>query len=100
MMLILNDHFTFKVLWLGKEDCSVTWEKSENLPPQVIDEFEHGGKTCVEDHTSSRMGQIGHTITTSTTQTYGNVASSREAATRPVLLSNTGYFLIHVYTYM
>ena len=30
------------MLWLGKEECKVTWEPEENVPASVIEEFKEG----------------------------------------------------------
>ena len=61
-------NFTFvifvKVLWLGKENCDVTWEPAENVPMRVISEFEKGAHPTVKESiTVSGMGQRMHTLT-------------------------------------
>lgn len=40
----------------------MTWEKEDDLPPDVINEFEHGNETVILDSTTSMMGQTVHTL--------------------------------------
>ena len=55
-----------QVLWLGKEECKVTWEPEENIPPSVIDEFKQGLLSfATEEVHSSGLGQTMHTLTVS-----------------------------------
>ena len=43
--------YLLKVLWLGLEECSVTWEKASDIPSEVVLEFESGSKAVVTDNT-------------------------------------------------
>lgn len=77
-------------MWLGSEECKVTWEKASDLPPEVITEFECGSTAFVMDKAEPRMGESVHTLIVSSTQSQ----SSR----RPVIKTNTGYTIIICYT--
>ena len=77
--------YLLKVLWLGLEECSVTWEKASDIPSEVVLEFESGSKAVVTDNTVCRMGQSVHTLTIQQHQSSIN-------PTRPVIKENTGYY--------
>lgn len=82
-------YLAIKVLWLGKERCAVTWEKAENVPKAVIEEFENGTKAVVADHiTPSGTGQTVHTLTVLPNQS--RLASHPPSADRPVIKENEG----------
>jgi hypothetical protein len=52
------------VLWLGKERCEVTWEPAENVPANIIAEFEGGTKSLVKESiVVSGAGQTSCTLT-------------------------------------
>lgn len=72
-----------KVLWLGLEECNVTWEKASDLPSEVVLEFESGNKVFVTDNTVGRMGQKMHTLAIQ--------HQSPRNPRRPVIKENTGY---------
>lgn len=74
------------MLWLGQEECNVTWEKAEDLPSQVIREFEQGDKAVVSDYTMSKMGQTVHTLAVDQRQRQPETTNHP----RPVIQSNTG----------
>lgn len=42
----------------------MTWEKADNLPVQIIEEFEHGrgDRTFIKDTKECKMGQTVHTL--------------------------------------
>lgn len=55
-------HF-YKVLWLGRETCDITWEPAENIPLQLIHVFEKGIQSAVVDDVSpTDLGQCSHTL--------------------------------------
>ena len=63
----------------------MTWEKGEELPPDVIHEFEHGNEMIVMDNIASKMGQTMHTLVVG--QKHAQLPSRQ---TRPVIQGNTG----------
>jgi hypothetical protein len=69
-------------LWLGREDCYVTWEAAESLPKAIIEEYERGIRPTVTDCTTETSG-VSHTLKV----VHGNQCSS----TRPVIKENEGY---------
>ena len=73
------------MLWLGLEECKVTWEKKEDVPPRVIEEFERGNNTVVIDSTAAKMGQTMHTFVIG--QKHPQTPSCHS---RPVTEGNTG----------
>lgn len=54
-ILCLKSFFT-KVLWLGIEDC-FTWEKEENIPSHIIDEFTSQTTVFIEEVSNKQNGQ-------------------------------------------
>lgn len=64
----------------------MTWEKAENVPPDVIQEYEQGNSAVVMDCTEEKMGQTTHTFTIGSGQQTGGPKTN----TRPVVHDNTG----------
>ena len=74
-------------MWLGKEQCAVTWEPAENIPREIIDEFERGISTLVSEQiTSSGLGQDMHTLMVEQSHSTSSVPSSA----RTVISGNEG----------
>ena len=64
-MHVYSKH-VLQVLWLGKEECKVTWEPEENVPPSIVKEFKQGLLSfATEEVHSSGLGQTMHTLTVS-----------------------------------
>jgi len=49
--------FIYKVLWLGMDDCHVTWEQEEHIPKQIVKEFEKSTMVVVNEISRHTMGQ-------------------------------------------
>ena len=87
-----------QVVWVGKENCSVTWEPEEKIPQKIVEEFEENIKTTVADCVTSRVGQLSHTLITSHDTTQNSTSTCR-----PVVKDADGYvysagrYCIHVH---
>ena len=68
------------------EECEKTWEKSSDIPPALITEFEHGNKTVVIDDVENRMGQSVHILKTAAQSS----SQSHQNTVRAVNQENTG----------
>ena len=78
------------MLWLGKEECKVTWEPEENVPASVIEEFKQGLLSfATEVVHSSGLGQTMHTLTVSQRHSSA-VASVNHKSTPRVVPENDG----------
>ena len=66
--IIISHTHAHKVLWLGKEQCAVTWEPAENIPSVIVDEFERGTVIQVKDEITPGIGQDMHTISAEPSQ--------------------------------
>ena len=51
-----NILLSIKVLWLGQDTSEASWESAENIPPEVIQEFEIENQCVATNSTVSRMG--------------------------------------------
>lgn len=69
------------------EECNRSWEKSSDIPPALIAEFENGSKSVVTDYVDTRMGQSLHVLGTSLQST----PQPPRTSTRPVNQESTGY---------
>lgn len=79
-----------QVLWLGKEQCAVTWEPAANVPSAVVDEFEKGILITVSDDVSSTgIGQETHTLAAMPSVNMASPSPSTPAR-RPVIGNNDG----------
>lgn len=87
-----------QVVWVGKENCAVTWEPEEKIPQKIVEEFEGNIKTTVADYVTSRVGQLSHTLVTSHDTTPNSISMCR-----PVVKDADGYvfyrLLLYMYTY-
>jgi hypothetical protein len=72
------------VVWVGKENCSVTLEPEEKIPQSIVEEFEGNIKTTVADCVTARVGQLSHTLVPS-----HNTPPS--TTSRPVVKDADGY---------
>jgi hypothetical protein len=45
-----------QVVWLGVEDCYTSWEKEENVPCSIIDEFNSQMEVLVEEESQQQNG--------------------------------------------
>ena len=43
-------------MWLGREECLVTWEAAETVPQSIVEEYEIGLKPSVADCTTKSSG--------------------------------------------
>lgn len=86
----INDWYigtgTMQVVWVGKENCAVTWEPEEKIPQKIVEEFEGNIKTTVADCVTSRVGQFSHTLVTSSDTTQNSTSTCR-----PVVKDADGY---------
>lgn len=68
----------------------MTWEPAQNIPSQIVQEYEQGLATCItDDITSTGIGQTVHTL---------SVAASSSATTparRPVIQESDGYAILN-----
>ena len=81
-----GSQYALQVVWVGKEDCSVTWEPEDKIPLKIIEEFEGKNKTIVAivaDCVTSTVGQLSHTLVPS-----HNTPSS--STSRPVVKDADG----------
>ena len=62
----------------------MTWEKAEDIPSEVILEYECGNKAVVTDSTVSKMGQTAHTLT------VNQRCVQPRNQPRPVIIGNKG----------
>ena len=79
------------MLWLGKEECKVTWEPEQNVPPSVIEEFKLGlSLFATEVVYSFGLGQTMHTLTVSH-QHSSTMPSIGRTSCQRVVPENEGY---------
>ena len=57
-----------QVLWLGDEDCHVSWEKEELIPKDVLEEYKSDSLVQVEQLSTEGIGQTSHTLCVSSTE--------------------------------
>lgn len=75
-----------QVLWLGREQCSMTWEPASNVPTEIIREYEKGMISKVTDTVSSTgIGQTVHTLSVTASQSCQN-----STTVRPVVKESDG----------
>ena len=55
----------YQVLWLGNEDCRVSWEKEDAIPKSVLKEFEEDVLVEVQKLSTEKMGQTSHILSVS-----------------------------------
>ncbi len=67
----------------------MTWEKAENIPSEVILEFELGNEGATSDNTTPKMGQTMHTLTVNQRQ-----RQHPRTGLRPIIQNNTGYVCV------
>ena len=78
-----------QVLWLGQEECKVTWEPKEKVPPSLIEEFKAGAvMVAAETSATSGIGQTMHTL--SVVKHLPTHQPSSSAHSRPVISDSEG----------
>ena len=71
--------------------CDVTWEPAQNVPSNIIEEFEKGTKARVKDSvTCCGVGQTTHTFSVVLENT------SHLPLHRPIMKENEGYACYYV----
>ena len=92
-----NDKFYIilyiQVLWLGMDDCHVTWEREEDIPREIIHEYETQVNTCVIEMCTEHVGQTCYTLNVSSQQEV-EPAIKRPKCDRVVLDGDNGYVSI------
>jgi len=64
--LTLFANFSCQVLWLGKEECDVSWVKEDEIPQSVLEEFESNYLVEIEQLSVEKIGQTSHTLSVQT----------------------------------
>lgn len=67
---------------MGCEDCTVTWEKAEDIPRTIINEYCQGVKRYAEEDIKSGPGHQMHTLSLS--------PSKNQHTKRPIIKDNSG----------
>ena len=49
-------------MWLGKEECNVTWENESTILRSVLQEFEDYSSVEVEKVSTEKIGQMSHML--------------------------------------
>ena len=49
-------------MWLGKEECNVTWENESAILRSVLQEFEDDSSVEVEKVSTEKIGQMSHML--------------------------------------
>ena len=49
-------------MWLGKEECNVTWENESAIVRSVLREFEDDSSVEVEKASTEKIGQMSHML--------------------------------------
>lgn len=78
-------------MWLGKEECNVTWENENAIPQSVLQEFEDDSLVEVEKLSTERIGQTSHTLCVNASDNKARLQRKKIKRDRIVVSCNDGY---------
>ena len=76
-------------MWLGKEECNVTWENESAIPRSVLQEFEDDSLVEVKVSTE-KIGQISHMLCVHATDSKARPQNKRMKTDRVIVSCNDG----------
>ena len=78
-------------MWLGKEECNVTWENESVIPRSVLQEFEDDSSVEVEKVSTEKIGQMSYMLSVHPTDSKEGKPKNKKMKTdRIVVNSNNG----------
>ena len=85
-------------MWLGDEDCHVSWEKEELIPKKVLEEYKSDSLVQVQQHSTEGIRQTSHTLCVSVIEKDLQPESKRQKCDRIVVHPDNGYvqYTVHV----
>ena len=76
-------------MWLGKEECNVTWENESATPRSALQEFEDDSSVEEEKLSTEKIGQMSHMLSVHPILIAKN-KNQEQKAERIVVDSNNG----------
>lgn len=80
-------------MWLGDEDCHVSWKKEELIPKAVIEEYKSDSLVQVQQLSTDSIGQTSHTLCVTTKEKDVTPENKRHKSDRIVVQLDNGYAL-------
>lgn len=77
-------------MWLGNEECHVTWEREDTIPKNVLQEFEGGVVVEVQEVSAKKIGQTSCTLFVNTHENEEGPKSKRLKAVQNIVQGNDG----------
>jgi len=80
-------------LWLGNEECEVTWESEDVIPKCVLQEFEDDTLIEVQKLSTEKIGQTSHTLSVKSSkhESEARPVQKKTKTERVIVNSNDGY---------
>ena len=91
---------SYKVLWLGMDDCHTSWEQEEVIPTAVLKEFEMQTSVNINEICSDNIGHTLHTLSITAKEKLQPETPKKPKSDRIVLEENDGYRINYLSMYV